>query len=106
LEDHPVCGVGNPGIGKSTTSFYLLQKLVRELKSPVVYTVRKSRATEPMTDIFYEIVPVFDSAAQLTDLTVTVYNILSNKKRRLIPSMRDPRAFYVVDPGKFEGPQR
>ena len=104
LEDHPVCGVGSHGIGKSTTSFYLLQRLVRELKSPVVYTVRKSKAAEPMTtDLFYEIVPVLDSAAQLTDVTVTVYNIPSNKKGSLIPSMSDPRAFYVVDPGLFEG---
>ena len=28
LDDHPVCGVGNPGIGKSTTAFFLLQSLL------------------------------------------------------------------------------
>lgn len=58
---------------------------------------------EMTTDIFYEIVPVLDSNAQFTDLTETVYNIPSNKKRRLIPSMSDPRAFYVVDPGDCKG---
>lgn len=103
LDGHPVCGVGNPGIGKSTTAFFLLQKIVRELHCPVIYTIRKSKETEATTDTFYEIVPVLDNTAQLADLTLTLYNIPSNEKSDRIPSMNNPEAFYVVDPGKFKG---
>ena len=40
---HPVCGVGNPGIGKTTTTFYLLKSLVMEEKQPVIYRLRRSK---------------------------------------------------------------
>ena len=34
--DFPVCGVGNPGIGKTTTTIYLLQKLINQHKPETI----------------------------------------------------------------------
>lgn len=99
LLDHPVCGVGNPGIGKTTTTLYLLQQLVMNQKEPVVYTIRKSAGSR---DIFYEFVPVVENE-KVKDITVKVYKLYAGDKESEIPSMKKGGAFYVVDPGKYKG---
>jgi hypothetical protein len=99
LLDHPVCGVGNPGIGKTVTTLYLLQQLVMNQKEPVVYTIRKSAASR---DIFYEFVPVVENE-KVKDITVKVYELYTGDKESEIPSMKKRGAFYVVDPGKYKG---
>ena len=96
-ENHPVCGVGNPGIGKTTTTIYLLQRLLTENK-PVVYTIRKKSGSK---DVFYEFTPVMESN-QLVDVTVKVYEIMPTEKERRIPTMNNSNAVYFVDPGKYE----
>lgn len=99
MKDHPVCGVGNPGIGKTTTTFYLLQQLIVTHAQPVVYTIRKRAG---LRDIFYEFVPDVQNG-QVRGVTAMVHGVHANEKTRKIPSMRTQGAFYVVDPGKFEG---
>jgi hypothetical protein len=69
LLDYPVCGVGNTGIGKTTTTLYLLQQLVMNQKEPVVYTIRKSAGSR---DIFYEFVPVVKNE-EVEDINVKVH---------------------------------
>ena len=68
LKGHKVCGVGNPGIGKTTTTLYLLQQLIMHHKEPVVYTIRKSSG---LPDVFYEFVPVVENE-EVKDMNVTV----------------------------------
>jgi hypothetical protein len=100
LLHHPVCGVGNPGIGRTTTTLYLLQQLVMIQKAPVVYTIRKAAGL----DVFYEFVPEMDSEnGQVNDISVKLYKIVATSKDSIIPSMEENGAFYVVDPGKFQG---
>ena len=99
LLGHPVCGVGNPGIGKTTTTLYLLRQLLMNLKQPVVYTIRKATGSR---DIFYEFVPVIEND-QVKDITIKVYGLFAYDKKSTIPSMKRQGAFYVVDPGKFKG---
>jgi hypothetical protein len=99
LQDHPVCGVGNPGIGKTSTTLYLLQQLIMNQKKPVVYPIRKLSGS----DIFYEFVPILDDEKEkVSDITVKVYRLMARKKS-IIPTMENRNAFYVVDPGNFEG---
>lgn len=97
LKGHPVCGVGNPGIGKTTTVIYLLERLVRDLQKPVVYTIRKKEGR----DIFYEFIPVI-ADGELEDITVNVYRIVSTYKKDTIATLNSEDTFYVVDPGTYE----
>ncbi|MEM1008466.1 MAG: hypothetical protein AAGJ35_05630, partial [Myxococcota bacterium] len=99
LKGHKVGGVGNPGIGKTTTTLYLLQKLIMDNKEPVVYTILKRSGS---LDVFYEFVPVFENE-EVKDINVTVYHINNAEKRSKIPSLKKQGAFYVVDPGDYEG---
>jgi hypothetical protein len=99
LLNHPVCGVGNPGIGITTTTLYLLQQLVMNKKEPVVYTIRKTAGSR---DIFYEFVPVIENE-KVIDITAKVYKLFAYDKESKIPSMEKQGAFYVVDPGKYKG---
>ena len=98
LQRRPVCGVGNPGIGKTTTSIYLLQKLVREMYRPVVYTIRKKAGSK---DVFYEITPVVKND-RLSDVIVKVFKILPTEKSQKIPAMKNDKAVFCVDPGLYE----
>jgi hypothetical protein len=93
-------GVGNPGIGKTSNTLYLLKKLIVDHKAPIVYTIREPAGS---SDIFYEFVPVVDDEKKVNDITVNVYQILARDKEFRIPSMKNRNAFYVVDPGDFEG---
>jgi hypothetical protein len=98
-KNHPVCGVGNPGIGKTSTTLYLLQKLIVGHKVPVVYTIREVSGR----DIFYEFVPVVDNVTEkVTNIAVKVYEIFAYNKA-VIPSMQNEDACFVVDPGDFKG---
>jgi hypothetical protein len=102
-ENHPVCGVGNAGIGKTCTTLYLLKMLLMHHQAPVVYTIRQPGDGR---DVFYEFVPIVVDTEKkkpvVTDITVKVYKILPYDKTDFIPSMRNEAAFYVVDPGKFK----
>lgn len=100
MEDYPVCGVGNPGIGKTTTSLYALQQLVRERRTPVVYTIRKTWGSK---DVFYEFTPVVDpESTQLNDVAVKIYQIAASEKHIKIPALKNTNAVYFVDPGDYE----
>uniref|UniRef100_A0A7S2UDW3 Uncharacterized protein n=1 Tax=Attheya septentrionalis TaxID=420275 RepID=A0A7S2UDW3_9STRA len=98
--DIPVCGVGNTGIGKTTTTIYLLQRLINQNK-PVVYTIRKSQSMR-QDDIFYEFVPDMDEEEKVKDVTVKVYK-MSHEEIYTVPVLQEKTAVYVVDPGDFDG---
>ena len=99
MEDNPVCGVGNPGIGKTTTSLYPLQQLVREKQIAVVYT---NRRTNGSADVFYEFIPVLDGDSnKIENVDVKVYEIFSHQKGKVIPTMMNRDAVFLVDPGKY-----
>jgi len=73
--------------------------LLFEEKAPVVYTNRKPAVSR---HIFYEFIPLVENE-QVTDTKVKVYFINANEKGFKIPSMKRLDAFYVVDPGQFDG---
>mmetsp|Transcript_21989 Transcript_21989/g.51810 ORF Transcript_21989/g.51810 Transcript_21989/m.51810 type:complete len:638 (-) Transcript_21989:137-2050(-) len=99
LQNHPVCGVGNPGIGKTTTTLYLLQHIVMIQKQPVVYTIQVPIGK----GVIYEISPVLEGDGdQVADVKVNVYWLHKNDIPT-IPTLRKRDAFYVVDPGSFKG---
>ena len=100
-DDRPVCGVGNPGIGKTTTTIYLLQRLIRSKKS-VVYTIRTNQETGSKPDIFYELVPVMDNEEVVVDVAIKVYKMMHSVIKR-IPVLQSSKGVYVVDPGDFRG---
>ena len=97
-KNHPVCGVGNPGIGKTTTTLYLLQKIIMEEKSPVVYTIRCNLS---MPGIYYELAPVVKNG-QVDDIKVIVHK-KKHENMESISTLQNENAFYVVDQGKFQG---
>ena len=97
LEHRPVCGVGNPGIGKTMTTLYLLQQLLMIHKKPVVYTIRMESG---FRDIFYEFVPVVVNGT-VPAITVSVHNMFHHEMIK-IASMKVRGAFFVVDSGTYE----
>lgn len=99
LKGYPACGVGNLGIGKTTSTFYLLQKLLTVYKRPVVYTIRNP---DGLRDLFYEFIPDARND-HLAGITVKVFKLFSYDKVSRIPSLLDANAFYIVDPGKSKG---
>ena len=90
LQNRPVCGVGNPGIGKTTTSLYLLQQVVCQRCEPIVYTILQNEAEK---NIFYEFTPVVESG-QLKDVDVKIYKASTDEKYNVIPSMNKKNAFF------------
>ena len=97
--DHPVCGVGNPGIGKTTTSIYLLQRLIHLNKS-VVYTIRQC---EGLDDFFYELIPIVEQhSGKVQDVAVKLYK-MRHERVCEIPVLKGGNSVYVVDPGDFAG---
>ena len=88
-----VCAVGTPGIGKTFTTPLLLRMLLLN-NSSVVYI----RRTEERDSWFYEFIPTSDGK---NPYVVNVYPEESTKFRD-IPSLRDPSAYYVVDPGESQ----
>ena len=94
---HPVCGVGNPGIGKTTTTIYLLQQLLMKRKVPVVYTICSVDTTSEK-EIQYEFIPEVDNG-KIIDIKATIYRLPEAEVASKVPSMKLDNAFCVVDPG-------
>jgi len=84
----PVCVVGAPGIGKSTTFAYLMKKLLSEGK-----TVTYLKRTETQHSHFIQMIPKDGG-----NPVVKVYPEASQVS--LLPTMRDPEAYLLVDSGK------
>mmetsp|Transcript_23045 Transcript_23045/g.64115 ORF Transcript_23045/g.64115 Transcript_23045/m.64115 type:complete len:180 (+) Transcript_23045:42-581(+) len=90
--ERKICGVGVPGIGKTTTTFYLLKQIVMERNKTAVYAVQEQ---SPMKTGYMKFFPVVVSGA-VVDVNVSC-----------IESDQGPRGvhewcngdYYVVDPG-------
>eukprot|EP00978_Attheya_sp_CCMP212_P014585 scaffold37267_cov56-Attheya_sp.AAC.1 len=91
LLGHRVCGVGNPGIGKTTTSFHLIRELIMTHKRTVVFAVMKNRT------VYYELVPRVLNG-HVSDIDVNCH------PPRTIPEtiecLQKEDAYYIPDPGK------
>ena len=83
-----VCAVGTPGIGKTFTTPLLLRMLL--LKNSTVVYIRRSPERKSW---YYEFIPTSAGYA------VNVYPEAS-KDPFDFPSLEEPSAYYVVDPGK------
>ena len=86
-----VCAVGTPGIGKTFTTPLLLRMLL--LKNSTVVYIRRSPERKSW---YYEFIPKSDGTLPYT---VNVYPEAS-KDPFDFPSLEEPSAYYVVDPGK------
>jgi hypothetical protein len=87
-----VCAVGTSGIGK-TVSTPVLIKMLLERQTKVVYHVRTLRKC----GWIYEFLPGYRGGAGASSVVTNVYPERSAWSS--IPSMDDPSAYYVVDPG-------
>ncbi|KAL3923652.1 MAG: hypothetical protein SGILL_001537 [Bacillariaceae sp.] len=91
MAGHRVCGVGNPGTGKSATMFHLIRLLAIEYKRTVVYAIKTNRT------VYMELKPVLDQdTGCVVDIEMCIHSIIPE----LIPCLQDQNAYYVVDPGK------
>ena len=97
-ENHPVCGVGIPGIGKTTTTLYLLQNIIRREKKPVVFTIRCASSKE---GIYYELSPLFQEGQEVHDIKV-ILHMKTHQDMLRYGTLQNENAFYVVDSGKFK----
>jgi hypothetical protein len=90
-----VAAIGSPGTGKTACTPYLIRMLLLERRVAVVYHVRTLRKSGWV----YEFVPGRDDH---DDSTVVVANVYPEQGywKSEIPSLNDPSAYYVVDPGK------
>ena len=86
-----VCAVGTPGIGKTFTTPLLLRMLL--LKNSTVVYIRRS---VDLDSWYYEFLPTSDGK---NPYVVNVYPEDSMKLRQFL-SLKEPSAYYVVDPGK------
>lgn len=85
-----VCAIGNPGIGKTTSTPILIRMLI-QAKKTVVYLIR----TNKVNGWYYEFTP---DAKSNDRYTVNVYPEATNIAH--IESLKNPLTYYVVDPGK------
>ncbi len=83
-----VAAVGTPGIGKTTSTPWLIRMLL-EKGQTVVYLVR----SKDLSEWYYEFVPESDG-------TVTTNIYPETLKARQIPSLKLPSSYYIVDPGR------
>ena len=90
--ERKICGVGFPGIGKTTTTFYLLKQIVMERKKTVVYAVQEQF---PRKTVYTKFVPVVVSGA-VVDVTVSC--IESDQGRDGVHELCNGD-YYIVDPG-------
>jgi hypothetical protein len=92
-----VAATGSPGTGKTACTPYLIRMLLLERRVAVVYHVRTLRKSGWL----YEFVPGRDGDEN-DDPTVVVANVYPEQGywKSEIPSLNDPSAYYVVDPGK------
>ena len=88
-----VCAIGTPGIGKTFTTPLLLRMLLLN-NSTVVY-IRRSPERKSW---YYEFIP---TSAGTLPYTVNVYPEAS-KDPFDFPSLEEPSAYYVVDPGESQ----
>ena len=86
-----VCAIGTPGIGKTFTTPLLLRMLL--LKNSTVVYIRRS---VDLDSWYYEFIPTSDGK---NPYVVNVYPEDSMKVRQF-SSLKEPSAYYVVDPGK------
>ena len=86
-----VCAVGTPGIGKTFTTPLLLRMLL--LKNSTVVYIRRS---VDLDSWYYEFIPTSDGK---NPYTVNVFPEETTKYSDF-PSLEEPSAYYVVDPGE------
>ena len=84
-----VAAVGTPGIGKTTSTPWLIRMLL-EQKQTVVYLIR----TEDKSSWYYEFIP----HSNVRKVTINVYPEALTKNT--IPSLKCPDTYYIVDPGR------
>lgn len=83
-----VAAVGNPGIGKTVSTAWLIRMLL-EQRQTVVYLIR----TIDSSSWYYEFVPKSDGR-----VTTNVYP--ETIQKCFIPSLELPSSYYIVDPGR------
>lgn len=83
---HRVCAVGSPGIGKSMTTPVLIRLLLQEGKT-VVFLKR----TDSRGSWYHQFVPQSDGSVATTLFP-------EEMKPEDIPSLLDPKTYYIVDP--------
>lgn len=83
-----VCAVGTPGIGKTTTTPYLIH-LILKRGNTVIYVIRSPEKS----NWYYKFTPTGDN-----DIDVVVYP--EKMPAFEIPSLKDPSVYYIVDPGR------
>lgn len=91
-KERKVCGIGIPGIGKTTTTFYLIKTLVFREMQTVVYVIQQ---INPKDTVYTKIVPVVEDGA-VVDVEVTCAKGESGPLS--VHSWSDGN-YYVVDPG-------
>mmetsp|Transcript_6781 Transcript_6781/g.18953 ORF Transcript_6781/g.18953 Transcript_6781/m.18953 type:complete len:633 (+) Transcript_6781:153-2051(+) len=87
-----VCGVGAPGIGKTTTTFHLLKTIIMEKMAPVVYAVQQ---LSPNKTVYMKFVPIVKDG---TVVDITVSCVESDRGPKSALEWQDGN-YYVVDPG-------
>jgi hypothetical protein len=91
-EQTRVCGVGTSGIGKTVCTPVLI-KMLLERQTKVVYHVRTLRKF----GWIYEFLPGYRGGGGASSVVTNVYP--ERTAWSSIPTMDDPSAYYVVDPG-------
>ncbi len=86
-----VAAVGTPGIGKTSSTPWLIRMLLKQSKT-VVYLLR----TVEKTGWYYEYIPNSDGTVIATNIYPERLDI------DLIPSLRLRSSYYIVDPGQTE----
>lgn len=94
-DERKVCGVGVPGIGKTTTTFYLIQKILMEKKKPVVYALQEEAKHKSRT-VYTKFVPIL-SDDKAVDVFVSCVETDEEPQNAL---NWDDGDYYVVDPGR------
>lgn len=85
-----VAVVGTPGIGKSTTAFYLI-KLLLERRDTVVYV----RRSVDQVLHYVQLTPSNDDDAE-----VQIHLFPESTKQTEIDALYDPETYFIVDPGQ------
>jgi hypothetical protein len=85
-----IVAIGNPGLGKTSTSFYLLHLLLDTLK-PIVYHVRGESSR---TGVYYEITP---NAGLNGGHEIRIYQE-AEVREGTIPALGTKSAYLVIEP--------
>ena len=84
-----VAVVGTPGIGKSTTAFFLVKLLLQQGKT-VVYL----RCSKKETNHYVQLIPTDD----VVESNLRIYP--ESTKQTEIDALYDPNTYFIVDPGE------